>query len=244
MTGSFKIWVRQFAEDCNGFVRRIFRRWIKKIVEIAVSDLDLMQSFRDLTSSAAFANEHFRNVPVFKDRDLLFRWTLGQVGGDNGLFLEFGVYKGASINRLAGLRPSATFYGFDTFTGLPEAWTLGAKKRAFDVGGWLPPVRKNVRLIKGLFEDTLKSFVAEHHASKISFMHVDCDLYSATRTILRETRGLLMAGTIIVFDELINYPDWQNGEYKAFMEFTSETGVSYEFIGYVRGGSQVAVKIL
>jgi len=37
-----------------------------------------------------------------------------------GLFLQFGVYKGNSINRLARLKRKATFYGFDFFVGLPE----------------------------------------------------------------------------------------------------------------------------
>jgi len=39
--------------------------------------------------------------------------------------MDFGVYKGASINWLAGLKPDVTFFGLDSFDGLPEAWTPG-----------------------------------------------------------------------------------------------------------------------
>ena len=47
-----------------------------------------------------------------------------------GSWMEFGVFQGATLNGAADYRkkncnadPSSNFvYGFDTFTGLPEAW--------------------------------------------------------------------------------------------------------------------------
>ena len=33
---------------------------------------------------------------------------------------------------------------------------------------------------------------------------------------------MLAPGTIIIFDELINYHGWEEGEFKAFMEFAAE----------------------
>lgn len=238
-----RIWLRQVVNGLNELIRKFIRRLIRKTIEMIVSDLELMLNFRDLTSSAVFANEHFRDIPGFKTRNELFAHVLGQVRGDDGLYLEFGVYKGDSINRLAALKPEATFYGFDSFVGLPETWTLGAKTGAFDVGGRLPPVLGNVKLIKGFFEETLEGFLSARRGETITFMHIDCDLYSATRTVLRQARGLLAPGSIIVFDEFINYPDWQNGEYKAFMEFVAEANVKFEYLAYVRTGSQVAVKV-
>jgi len=49
---------------------------------------------------------------------------------------------------------------------------------------------------------------------------------------------------VIVFNEYFNYPGWQEGEYKAFQEFISDTGLSYEYIGYNHLHEQVAVKIV
>jgi len=215
---------------------------LRKLVEIAITDLDLMGSFRDIASSADFEREHLAQAARFKGRSQLFRYALDQVGSNDGLFLEFGVYKGDSINRLAGLKQGVRWYGFDSFVGLPEDWTLGARKGAFSIGGKLPPVRGNVTLIKGLFEQTLPSFAVEHRGSKVVFMHIDCDLYSATRTIFSALGDMLRPGSIVVFDEFINYPGWQNGEYRAFMEFIGESKRSFEYIGYVRTGGQVAVK--
>lgn len=241
---SVRIWLRQFTEDLNARVARFCARWIRKVINAAISDHELMGALKDITSTAEFVKQYLGDVPEFKSRDQLYRWALNEVPSDAGLFLEFGVYKGNSINRLAGIKPNVTFYGFDSFVGLPEGWTIIAKKGAFDTSGALPPVRSNVVLTKGFFEQTLQPYLQAHPGEAIRFLHVDCDLYSATKTILDAAKSRLAAGTVIIFDELINYPGWQEQEYKAFMEFASETGVHFEYIGYVRNGGQVAVQLL
>ena len=221
MVDLLTIWVRQGLADINEQIRELFRRQIRKLIELVLTDTDLMARLRDAAS------------------------MLGEIAIKDGLHLEFGVYKGDSINRFAGLSPDVIWYGFDSFEGLPEAWTLGAKKGAFSVGGRLPPVRSNVRLIKGFFEDTLPGFIGEHRGAKIALMHVDCDLYSATKTIFANVADMLAPGTIIIFDELINYHGGREvGEFKAFMEFTAERKLSFEYVAYNRTGSQVAVRIL
>jgi hypothetical protein len=135
------------------------------------------------------------------------------------------------------------WYGFDSFVGLPETWTLGARTGAFSIGGRLPPVRDNITLIEGFFEQSLPSFAAEHRGSKIALLHVDCDLYSATQTIFAELGDMLQAGSIVIFDEFINYAGWQEGEYRAFIEFVAKRNRTFEYIGYVRTGGQVAVRM-
>ena len=113
-------------------MREIIRRQIRKLVEIALTDLDLMAALRDIDLSATFERAQLRNVADFKGRPQLYRYALSRtVDGGEGLFLEFGVYKADSINRLADLRPDVHWYGFDLFESLPEAWTLGAKKGDF-----------------------------------------------------------------------------------------------------------------
>jgi hypothetical protein len=243
MIARIRIWLRQRAADAAHGVRELVRRPLRKLVEIALSDLDLMARVGDLTSSVAFERAYLSEAASFKGRIPLYRWVLGQVAGADGLFLEFGVYKGDSINRLAELKPDVTWYGFDSFVGLPEAWTLGAKAGAFSTQGTRPDVRENVRLVEGFFQDTLPAFVAQQRASSVAVLHVDADLYSSTRTILENLKGLLVPGSIIIFDELINYPGWQDGEYRAFMEYVDQNGVAFEYIGYNRTGSQVAVKL-
>jgi len=245
MLSKLKIWLRLRLEDCRFRVREIVRRILRKLVLIAISDLDLMAAFRDVGAAAAFEHAHLQDAAHFKGRHQLYRYVVSQIPAkDSDLCLEFGVYKGDSINRLAALRPDLNWYGFDSFEGLPEAWTLGAKKGSFEVGGVLPPVRDNVTLIKGFFKQSLPLFVNQHRHEKVSFLHVDCDLYSATKTIFDQIGDMLQPGCIIVFDEYFNYPGWEDCEYKAFAEYTSQTGCAFEYIAYVRTGGQVAVRIL
>jgi len=243
MITRLRIWLRQRIADLRHRVRELLRRQLRKLIEIAITDLDLMARFGDLTSSVAFERAHLGNAGSFKGRTELYRWVLGQVAGTDGLFLEFGVYKGDSINRLAELKPDVTWHGFDSFVGLPEGWTLGAKAGAFSTHGALPVVRENVKLVAGFFEDTLPAFVAEQRASRVSVLHVDADLYSSTKTILENLQGMLVPGSVIVFDELINYPGWQDGEYRAFMEYVERNHVAFEYMGYSRTGGQVAVRL-
>jgi hypothetical protein len=152
-------------------------------------------------------------------------------GVPHGLWLEFGVATGKTINLISNYTTKMV-YGFDSFEGLPERWRDGFEKGAFNRNGEFPEVNDNVVLIKGLFSDTLAPFLKEQN-KKITFMHIDCDLYSSTKTILEETFPYLEKECILVFDELVNYPgfDGETGELKAFYEFVTENKVEYEWIG-------------
>ena len=74
-------------------------------------------------------------------------------------------------------------------------------------------------------------------------MHIDCDLYESTRYVLAQLADRIVPGTVIVFDEYINFPGWQKDEYRAFREFTETTGKCYRYLGQVPSHQQVAVVI-
>jgi len=159
-----------------------------------------------------------------------------------GMYLEFGVFSGATINYIADKVATGKVHGFDSFEGLPESWGALAKG-TFDTGGNLPEVRANVELHKGWFEDTIAPFLLKHRAPA-AFIHVDADLYSSTNTILNGLVDRIVPGTIIVFDEYINYPYWKDNEYKSFMEFVDRNAIEFEYIAYTDRGYSVAVKII
>jgi hypothetical protein len=149
----------------------------------------------------------------------------------NTLWLEFGVATGNSINYISKFT-NDNVYGFDSFEGLPEYWRNGYDKGAFNMSGNLPEVNSNVKLIKGWFNETLVDFIKTHD-KKISFMHLDADLYSSTKYILDTLKTYIDTDCIIIFDELVNYDgfDGNTGELKAFYEFITENKVDYEWIG-------------
>ena len=157
-----------------------------------------------------------------------------------GMTLEFGVFTGKSINHIAQLT-SGPVYGFDSFEGLPERWRDGFGKGYFKVNQ-LPKVIENVQLIKGWFNETIPIF-SEQNKHNIRFLHIDCDLYSSTKTIFDLLGDKIVPGTVIVFDEYFNYIGWQDGEFKAFKEYMLNKQLNYRYIGYNRNHEQVAIVI-
>jgi hypothetical protein len=191
-----------------------------------------------LRESVRYARKRMRHsVGVESAREVL-SLALKQVSVP-GHYLEFGVYKGGTIRFIAGrVGPSQPVHGFDSFEGLNQAWS-GDPSR-FDVQGRLPKVPHNVSLHKGYFSDTLPTWV-DNHAGAVGFLHIDCDLYESTKCVFEQLGERIVPGTVIVFDEYFNYPNWQEHEFQAFQEFVEQYQVRYAYLAYAR--FQVAVKI-
>lgn len=105
----------------------------------------------------------------------------------------------------------------------------------------LPKVEANVQLFEGWFNETLPAFIrglaaggragpqgpgtgrpSAASAPWARMVHIDCDLYSSTREVLWALAPLFRPGTILVFDELVNYPEFMSGELRALFEFLRE----------------------
>lgn len=147
-----------------------------------------------------------------------------------GMFLEFGVGGGTTIRIIAGVA-SRCVYGFDSFFGLPEAWADSHPQGHFNNDGVEPDgLPTNVVLVKGLFSDTVPAFFAEH-PGPVAFAHIDCDIYSSTKTALDGIAPRVIPGTVLVFNEFWNYKGAEDHEAKAFAEFISQYGFDYECLG-------------
>lgn len=197
------------------------------------------QALRD---TALFVNKHMITTKSFPDKFQLLEHSLAAVPKDLiGLYCEFGVYKGETVNFIASKVPHKV-HGFDSFDGLPEDWRDGFEKGTFQMNG-LPRVRENVRLVKGWFNESLPGWRKEN-AGPLAFAHMDADLYSSTKTVLDLLADRIVPGTVLQFDEYFNYPGWQEGEYKAFAEFVAEHRVEFKYLGYTANHEQVAVQIV
>lgn len=203
-------------------------------------DINLQLQKEALAETAQFVKENMFHVPQYRDRSEMLRELVRQAPAE-GLVLEFGVFEGQTLNWIASWLPQKEVYGFDSFEGLPEDWIPSYGKGKFAVRA-LPKVKENVKLIKGWFDQTLPGFLQEHREN-CSFVHIDCDLYSSTKVVFEMLKERIVEGTVIVFDEFFNHPNWQHGEFKAFMEFIQDTGREFEYLGYVPTGSQVGVRI-
>ena len=197
---------------------------------------------QSLWHTVRFVETNMPDLSSCNSRAELRQKALNMSTLSGGLILEFGVYKGESLNHIARMNPGQSVYGFDSFVGLPEDYADTFPKGSFAVRR-PPRVRRNVTLIKGWFEQTLPEFLRTH-GGPVTYLHVDCDLYSSTVTILTLLEYRIVPGTVIVFDDFFNYPGWLTGEHKAFKEFIERTGKKYKWIGYNRSGEQAAAIIV
>jgi O-methyltransferase len=199
--------------------------------------LNLNATFRNVV------NAHFGTSAVAEDRYRLYRRVHETFVGEAAItYLEFGVWKGDSITCWAKMNshPESRFYGFDTFTGLPEDWNKLSPRGAFDLNGNVPAVNDSrVTLIPGLFQKSLYSFLVDFKAAHPIIVHIDCDLYSSALFVLTALDRVLRPGTIIIFDEFV---DLQH-EFAAFLDYTQSFYRQWRALAHTRQYVQVAVML-
>ena len=205
------------------------------------TDLELAR-----TIQAAFSSSSLIDTMMYEAEPCASRLEVMQAAYQktraDGFVCELGVYKGQSLNEIVKHFAPSKVYGFDTFTGLPERWRAGFPEGAFDIAGDQTKFEDNCVLYKGLFDETLPRFLADVHGTA-RLIHVDCDLYSSTRSALNVLAPRIREGTVLVFDEYFNYPGWQHHEHKAWQEFLEHTGIECSYFAYNKLGQQVAVLI-
>jgi len=182
-----------------------------------------------------------------------------------GLYLEFGVHRGRSIGHIApcttnivygfdsfegipeewcihGAQASLPQHAFSLKGQIPQGMIKGkdqSTKPCYDSSPTrsTEPWPENVELIKGWFDETLPSFVRrpEVISHKVAFLHIDCDLYSSTKTIFKFLGDQITEDTVIAFDEIYGYNGFHEHEAKAFAEFLTEHNWDYEPLIRVQG---------
>ena len=151
------------------------------------------------------------------DRYLYFLDQLGKVKALEGDIVECGVSigHGALLFLLFGeyLGVERMYLGFDSFTGFPDPVAKDGVTPVTGKGFWASPsetvlrvlrdgriaedtIRDRVRLIKGMFDETLPNY-----KGKIALLHLDCDLYESYKTSLNCLYDKVVRGGIVMFDE-------------------------------------------
>lgn len=163
----------------------------------------------------------------------------------HGLWLEFGVGSGKSTYFIAEqlrfllkespLADKVQVHGFDSFRGLPTSWDhthLGAG--TFTTNGIIPEHLvglPHVRIHPGWFQDTLVD-LDEYGATPVAFAHIDVDIYSSAVETLSRIACQLYAGSVLVFDELVNYIGFElSGEYRAWQYVSAAYGIRWGYMG-------------
>ena len=179
-----------------------------------------------LTKFSSWANKNKR-IPYndfpskwdYTKRYNLYKWVINKENLSSASinYIEFGVAEGSSFRWFLAqnMNPESRFYGFDTFTGLPEDWGP-YKKGSFDNKNKPPEISdKRVKFYQGLFQQTVSGFLSELNNNKRNIILFDADLYSATLYALTRIAPFLKKNDIIFFDEF-SVP---THEFKVFHDF-------------------------
>ncbi len=188
--------------------------------------------------SNEFARQHLLEAKQCIGANATLRYALTQAP-DGGMALEFGVATGATLRVIVAER-GGEIYGFDSFAGLPESWINGLAAGSF-TQVQLPDVR-GAELVVGLFDDTIGTFL-DQHPGPVDFVHIDSDLYTSAKTVLRLVGPRLRVGSIVHFDEFYNYPGWQQHEVRAWDEYAKETETAFSYIAHAVNDCQVTIRI-
>src|SRR5262249_43265371 len=149
-------------------------------------------------------------------------------------YLEFGVFSGTTMTYWLNhnQHDESRFFGFETFTGLPEDWWhLGGVTRrgTYSTNGDVPKVVDHrLRFEKGLFQETADSFMSPFRPANQLVLNVDCDLYSSTLYVLTRFHSILTPGAIIFFDEFSS----ANHEFRALNDYAEAYRVAYQVLAY------------
>ncbi len=197
-----------------------------------------------------FHRKHGRHGAVLSSRKQLYKYINNYISNQAITYCEFGVFQGDSIRYWTRINNhnNSSFFGFDTFSGLPESWnnfTGGLEKGTFDTQGQVPDI-DDARVVfhKGLFQDTFPDFLLGYLSDKLLVINIDADLYSSTLFVLTMGHRILKKGSIIIFDEFSSVLH----EFRAFEDYCAAYGVSFEVVAYTKSSksyyAHVAVQIL
>jgi hypothetical protein len=176
-------------------------RKIARVLQNHILNFENYYRLRSLQSSLEFVEKNFRSHPVHDREDLL---AMLPAPGKDDVILEFGVYKGESINLLARRYPDKTIYGFDSFEGLPGNWSFFARQGHFNMSGRLPRVMENVVLRKGWFKDTLPEWVRAHDQNAGGGVYFCCMLIAISTLPPKKSLIVLAAGLSEAISCLMN----------------------------------------
>jgi len=208
---------------------------------INIGNLSKLSRWRKQNSNLKF-NDFYLSKWDYMKRFVLYEFMLKEENLSEAIhYLEFGVAAGRSFKWWIehNANSNSKFYGFDTFTGLPEDWNM-FKAGAMSTGGILPDVKdERAFFIKGLFQDSLPDFLESFNNDKRKIIHLDADLYSSTLYVLAKLHPFLKPNDIILFDEFAV----PQSEFLAFSNFVNAFRFEYEVVAAANNYMFVAMKV-
>lgn len=210
----------------------------------------IWQQFTWMTKFSLWVSENkkilFNDFPAkwdYNKRFTLYKFVIEQENLNAEInYLEFGVADGHSFNwwMATNTNTGSRFYGFDTFTGLPEDFGP-YKKGTFNTGNNIPAIKDNRgAFLQGLFQQTLPHFLKSFDNRNKTVIMLDADLYTATLFTLTSLAPYLKKGDIIFFDEFAV----PTHEFMAYQHFINSYYFNLKLIGAANNYYFVSFKVV
>ena len=216
---------------------KLFRRLFSRFRPVRSSLSKRESAILDEIKQSLLSSDAFRVITLS---------NLLSIAPQKGVVVECGVGAGDSLIALAHLTQKQ-IYAFDSFEGFPDsgpndssAFNAADKfvykstseefvlQRLTRNGVSSSDIASKIKLVKGYFEKSLPNF---NFSGKISFLHLDCDLYESYKVCLESLVENLADGAVILFDEydsssdLIKWP----GAKKAIDEFVLKYSLRIQY---------------
>ena len=218
----------------KSIVYRILPMWVKQLINFFIFNIRYPMLYQT-RNQYRYTDEHLKFTHILEAMNYI------RVAGADGrvlpqTYFEFGCHSGrtfsAAVNSAKFLRVrDPEFYAFDSFEGLPGTKT--EEDGYFQAGtfctcrdDFVGIVRKKTGLslddkyiVQGYYCDSLTPEV-QGRMPKAGVVHIDVDLYSSTVEVLEFVKPLLVAGTLLIFDDWYCFPGGSlMGERRALTEF-------------------------
>jgi hypothetical protein len=208
-----------------------------------------------------YENNFYLSCDVSRISKILAQYELFKLTLDiPGAIVECGVFKGASLARLAMFREllsnsiAKKIVAFDAFGAFPatqfeadkkvrEKFITDAGEQGIDTGQLEAVLKnkgvlRNVELIKGDVNVTVPKYMAENPQLKISFLNLDTDVYEPAVTILKHFYPRLSRGGVMLLDDYGVFP----GETQAVDEYFRGEAVAIRKLPFAMTPSYIVKK--
>lgn len=200
---------------------------IRYLISLILPDSVKWWLVRKLPYAVTFAGKFFQGIDPIWDTDQAFDTLFSHissrvlmdrrrafvlynaaraVAGKDGDVVEMGVYRGGSAHLLLqAVGPEKSYYGFDTFGGLPDIkddhdpfWEKGDMDETSleEVTRFLNSPR--AQLIRGIFPDSMVEMPKE---PRFCLVHIDGDLYQTTSAALHCFYERTVSGGMIIIND-------------------------------------------
>jgi hypothetical protein len=209
--------------------------FIKKILKAIIYHINLKILWRLIPYPIHKKFFKTDNAKSFENKYLYWDDIVDTLGKDEEVvFIELGVFQGKSLKYFIKKfnNKSSTFFGLDSFKGLPEDYGWFFKKKHFDTQEKIPNINDNrVKFIKGLFQNTSEILLNQLQSIKTKniLVHFDADLYTSTLYCLTQLDRLSR-------DYYAFFDEFTGEESRALCDYNRCFYSKFKIISHMSGG--------